>query len=245
MIIYPAMDLIEGQCVRLLKGDFDAKTVYEPDPFIQAKVFKEQGAEWLHVVDLDGAKKGKPQQTKLITDIAEKVGLKIQTGGGLRKAEDVKYLVAKGINRVVIGSLTIKSPDVIEELLCDLGSEAITLALDFIFEKNKPYIATHGWQKTSTLALEDAIVQFKNMGAKHFLITDISRDGLLTGPNTLLYKELQNKFPSLEIQVSGGISSLKDLENLRAIKAKGVIIGKALYENKFNLADALQIVGDE
>ena len=244
MIIYPALDLINGQCVRLAKGNFSAKTVYERDPFLQAQTFKDQGAQWLHIVDLDGAKNGSPQQTQLIVDIANKVGIKVQTGGGLRKETDVKSLLAAGINRVVIGSLAVKAPKIIKGLLDDVGCEAITLALDVALQGNQAYIATNGWQETSSLLLDDAIVQFKDMGSKHFLITDISRDGLLTGPNTGLYQDLQNKFPRLKIQVSGGMSSLADLENLKAINAKGVIIGKALYENKFTLAEAFKIVGN-
>ena len=227
MIIYPALDLINGQCVRLEKGDFSAKTVYQKDPFLQAQTFKNQGAQWLHIVDLDGAKKGSPQQAQLIVDIATKVGIKVQTGGGLRRETDIKSLLASGINRVVIGSLAVKM-----------------LALDVVLKGNQAYIATNGWQKTSSLLLDDAITQFNDMGSKHFLITDISRDGLLTGPNIGLYKDLQNKFPNLKIQVSGGMSSLTDLENLKAINAKGVIIGKALYENKFTLAEAFKIVGN-
>ncbi|MGY8985209.1 MAG: 1-(5-phosphoribosyl)-5-[(5-phosphoribosylamino)methylideneamino]imidazole-4-carboxamide isomerase [Sphingomonadales bacterium] len=244
MIIYPAMDLIEGQCVRLLKGDFDTKTVYGINPFEQAQAFKNQGAEWLHIVDLDGAKAGKPQQTKLINDIANKVGLNIQTGGGLRKAKEIKTMIAAGINRVVIGSLAIERPETIKNLFDDLGPEAITLALDVTFTDAQAFIATNGWQKTSGVTLDEALVQFYNMGAKHLLITDISRDGLLIGPNVTLYKGLQDKFPCLDIQVSGGVSSLADLKNLSAINAKGVIIGKALYENKFSLAEALNIRGN-
>ena len=244
MIIYPALDLINGQCVRLEKGDFSAKTVYQKDPFLQAQTFKNQGAQWLHIVDLDGAKKGSPQQAQLIVDIANKVGIKVQTGGGLRRETDIKSLLDSGINRVVIGSLAVKMPNIIEGLLDDVGSEAITLALDVALQGNQAYIATNGWQKTSSLLLDDAILQFKDMGSKHFLITDISRDGLLAGPNTGLYKDHHNKFPTLKIQVSGGMSSLTDLENLKAINAKGVIIGKALYENKFTLAEAFKIVGN-
>ena len=180
----------------------------------------------------------------MIVDIATKVGIKVQTGGGLRRETDIKSLLASGINRVVIGSLAVKMPKLIEGLLDDVGSEAITLALDVVLKGNQAYIATNGWQKTSSLLLDDAITQFNDMGSKHFLITDISRDGLLTGPNIGLYKDLQNKFPNLKIQVSGGMSSLTDLENLKAINAKGVIIGKALYENKFTLAEAFKIVGN-
>ena len=245
MIIYPALDLINGQCVRLENGDFSTQTVYVKNPILQAQTFKAQGAEWLHIVDLDGAKNGSPQQTELIVDIVNKVGLKVQTGGGLRKVNDIKSLLAAGVKRVIIGSLAVKMPKIIKGLLDDVGPEAITLALDVIFQGREAYIATNGWQETSHLLLDEAICQFKDMGSKHFLITDISRDGLLTGPNIGLYQHLQNKFPELEIQVSGGMSSLVDLQKLKAMKAKGVIIGKALYENKFTLAEAFEIVGND
>ncbi len=239
MILYPAIDLMKGQCVRLYKGDFDQKTTYDVSPFEVLKTYKNQGAEWVHIVDLDGAKNTDNRQSKLMREIAEKSGLKIQTGGGVRSKEDVKSLLDLGVARVVIGSMAVQNIDETIEIIKEFGAEKICLAMDVLPKEDKFYVAVHGWQEGSNILLEDLIKKYKSVGLKHVLCTDISKDGTMTGCNFDLYKTLRQKFYTLEFQASGGVHSLDDLKKL---DTAGVIIGKALYENIFTVKQALQII---
>ncbi len=238
MIIYPAIDLIDGQCVRLEKGDFAKKTIYEKDPVVMALKFKHEGSGWLHIIDLDGAKNGAPQQTALILDVQKKTGLKVQTGGGIRSVADAEKILDSGIERVIIGSLAVREPNVISSLINKYGSERIVLALDVKIENDVAYIATDGWTKTSELSLDEALTVFSRMSAKHVLITDISKDGLLQGPNINLYKSIAKIHPHLQVQASGGVSNLGDLKTLNENDNAGVIVGKALYEGIFTYGEA-------
>ena len=240
MIIYPAIDLIDGNVVRLHKGDFDQLTKYGSDPISIAQSYADSGAKWLHLVDLDGAKNPKNRQVNLIRKIIEGSGLQVQTGGGIRSFNDVKTLIDAGASRVVIGSLAVRDPVTTKHIFNTFGPERICLAADVVWQNNGFYIAVSGWQEASTLGLFDFIKTYQNNGLRHTLCTDIERDGTLTGCNRDLYETVKQNFPDLQLQASGGVSVLNDLMGL---PANGVIIGKALYEGRFTLKQALETVG--
>ncbi|MEE2774713.1 MAG: 1-(5-phosphoribosyl)-5-[(5-phosphoribosylamino)methylideneamino]imidazole-4-carboxamide isomerase [Pseudomonadota bacterium] len=235
MIIYPAVDLIKGQCVRLVKGDFARKKVYETSPFEIIKGYKNEGARWLHVVDLDGARDPTRRQTALISEIIKESNLFLQVGGGVRSIHDVEALLAAGVSRVVIGSLALTDHFATREILKEFGAEQICLAADVKPENGDYNIAISGWQESTTTSLEEFIEDYLSQGLLHILCTDISRDGTMEGCNFELYKNTQTLFPALQIQASGGINSLNDLRKLRT---SGAIIGKALYEQVFTLQQA-------
>lgn len=237
MIVYPAIDLIGGQCVRLVKGDFAQKTTYGTSPVETAQAYKAGGAAWLHLVDLDGARDPKTRQTALVREIIAKSGLKVQTGGGVRTAEDVRVLLDAGASRVVIGSLAVKKPALAISFLKEFGPEKICIAMDVMPKAGAYMIAVSGWQESGKVGLQDLIHYFDGAGLVHVLCTDISRDGMMTGCNTALYAGISAMFPKLQVQASGGVASLADL---RALKTAGVIVGKALYEGVFTVAQALE-----
>jgi phosphoribosylformimino-5-aminoimidazole carboxamide ribotide isomerase len=240
MKIFPAIDLINGQCVRLEKGRFDSKTEYSSDPVAMAKSFKEAGAKFLHVVDLDGAKTGGLKQGKLISEIAKTSGLSVQAGGGVRTEEDCQLLLENGVDRIVIGSLAVKSPDLVEGFFKKFGPDRITLALDVnIDDSGIPKVATQGWQEQGSVSVSEIIDRFSNVGLSAVLCTDISRDGMLQGPNTDLYKNLLEEFPAINWIASGGVGSIPHISECQSIGMDGLIIGKALYENKFTIEEAL------
>ena len=238
MIVYPAIDLINGKCVRLYKGNFSQCTTYEADPVEIAKKYRKQGAKWLHLVDLDGAKNPEDRQTDLITKIIREGGMSVQTGGGIRSLFDVQALINAGAERVVIGSLAIKNPDLVKEAIATFGPDRICLAADVIKQNDIYKIVVSGWHESSTICLNDFLANYQE-AVNHVLCTDISKDGTMQGCNFSLYQDLAQKFPDLAIQASGGVSTLQDLENLTT---DGVIIGKALYEGTFTLNEALKIV---
>lgn len=240
MILYPAIDIIEGQCVRLHKGDFDQKTDYDLSPLEVAKSYEEQGAEWLHMVDLDGAKNPQKRQISLIEEIVKSTGLKVQTGGGMRTKEDVQSLIDAGVERVVIGSLSVKDSVSTKEILSTFSGKKICLAADTMLRNNENYIAVSGWQEQSDVTLNDFLDDYLQDGLIHILCTDIDRDGTMEGANKALYQKIHQDFPSLKIQASGGVNSLNDLKEL---DTDGVIVGKALYENVFTVKEALETMG--
>ena len=237
MILYPAIDLIGGAVVRLHKGDFDQLTQYGTDPVAVAKTYADAGAKWLHLVDLDGAKNPQNRQIDLISNIITSTGLLVQTGGGIRSADDVASLLDVGAARVVIGSLAVRAPDFVKQLMHIHGPEKICLAADVIWQNDAYYIALSGWQEASNLSLFDFLHMFAPAGLTHVLCTDIDRDGTLQGFNWALYTSVKHGYPYLQIQASGGASRLEDLKHL---DADGVIIGKALYEGRFSVAEALE-----
>jgi phosphoribosylformimino-5-aminoimidazole carboxamide ribotide isomerase len=237
MILYPAIDLIGGAVVRLHKGDFDQLTEYGTNPVAVAKTYADAGAKWLHLVDLDGAKNPQNRQNELVVKIINDCGLFVQTGGGIRSADDATRLLDAGAARVVIGSLAVREPDVIKRLIQNHGPENICLAADVIWQNDAFYIAVSGWQEASDLSLSDFLNMFTPAGLKHVLCTDIDRDGTLQGFNRSLYTNVKQEFPYLQLQASGGASHLGDLKNL---DADGVIIGKALYEGRFSVFEALE-----
>jgi len=240
MIIYPAIDLRGGRVVRLTEGKFDQEKSYGDDPLAVARGFRAAGAVWLHVVDLDGAKDPAQRQTALVASIVQGCGLRVQSGGGIRDESHVRTLLDAGVTRVIVGSLAVKQPDLVGGWLEKFGPEKIVLALDVrLNTAGVPMIAVAGWQADSGVTLDATLRSFLPRGLRHILCTDISRDGKLTGPNTALYTELLRKFPALQLQASGGVSSLADLRALKAAGAPGAIVGRALYEGKFTLPEAL------
>ena len=240
MIIYPAIDLRGGRVVRLTEGKFDQEKSYGDDPLAVAKDFAAAGAMWLHVVDRDGAKDPAKRQTALVEILARESGLKVQTGGGIREESQVSALLASGAQRVIVGSLAAKQPELVRGWLKKFGTEKIILSPDVRLDASgTPRVAAAGWQESTGLALDDFLNSYLTAGLVHILCTDISRDGKLTGPNTALYASLVKKFPALKIQASGGVSSLADLAGLRSTGCAGVIVGRALYEKKFTLREAL------
>jgi len=237
MIIYPAIDLKDGQCVRLVQGKKENKTVYSDTPGKQAASFQAQGADYLHVVDLDGAFEGNPRNMAAIKEIAASVTVPFQVGGGLRSRENVEQILNLGASRVIIGTRAVKNPDFIKELLESYGPEKIVLGID----ARDGMVAIEGWVEKSSLQAMEFGKTMQAMGVKTCIFTDVSRDGLLQGPNLSSIKEMALG-SRLKIIASGGVSSkenisaLKEMEN---IGVSGAIIGKALYEGRISLAEAL------
>ncbi|MFT5677185.1 MAG: phosphoribosylformimino-5-aminoimidazole carboxamide ribotide isomerase [Paraglaciecola sp.] len=239
-MIIPAIDLIDGSVVRLFQGDYEQKTQYELDPIEVVHNYADQGAKWLHIVDLTGAKDTNKRQLDLIGKMVATERMDFQAGGGIRSEEDVAQLLALGVKRVVIGSLAVKEPDLVKAWVSKYGSEAIVLALDVnIDAAGNKFIATHGWQQNSGVSLEALLNDFLSVGAKHVLCTDISRDGTLQGANHKLYAEMTEKFPSIDWQASGGIGNLDDITVLKPTQVSGVILGRALLEGKFTVEQAI------
>ena len=239
-MIFPAMDLMDGGCVRLLKGDFDARTNYDADPVQVARGYAAAGAKWMHIVDLDGAKNGQAEQSELILKIANSANIKVQTGGGLRDLEQIQKLLKGGVDRVVIGSLAVTNPQMVKHWIRELGPEAICIALDVNKGEDGEYRpATKGWTAASDKTLWQVIDGFLGTGLRTILVTDIGRDGMQKGGNVELYKRIQTDFPTLDLITSGGVGTIEHVKNLKAINPYGVIIGKALYEGAFTLDDAI------
>ena len=240
MILYPAIDLRGGRVVRLTEGRFDQETTYGDNPLSVARGFASAGALWLHLVDLDGAKDPARRQTALVEKLARESGLLVQTGGGIRDESQVEALLKAGAQRVIVGSLAAKNPGLVRSWLKLFGAGRIVLAPDVRLDADgTPRVAAAGWQESTGVTLDDFLAGYVSAGLVHVLCTDISRDGRLTGPNSALYARMVQGFPALQIQASGGVSSLDDLRALRVTGAAGAIVGRALYENKFTLAEAL------
>ena len=226
--------------MRLLKGDFAQRTNYSIDPVMTAQNFEAVGAKWLHVVDLDGAKNRMAAQSDLIIEIAKTGGMKVQTGGGLRNAQQIKHLLDNGIERVVIGSLAVKNPSLVRRWMQEFGPEKIVLAIDIVLDLDgTPRPATHGWTQTSEMSLWQVIDNFRQAGLKTILVTDIAKDGGLQGSNIALYLDIMRRYPDLDLITSGGVGCLEDVVKLKALNPAGIIIGKALYENKITLSEAI------
>lgn len=240
-MIIPAIDLIDGKVVRLYQGDYGQQTTFDLSPLAQLQSYQDQGASWLHIVDLTGAKDPTKRQTALIAKLTAGLNANIQVGGGIRTEEQVAELLSLGVKRVVIGSLAVKEPELIKGWFNKFGSEAICLALDVNINQNgEKIVAVSGWQSGGGKSLESIVEDFSQVGLKHALVTDISRDGTLTGANTALYRELSSHYPNIAWQASGGIATLEDVAAVRDSGAAGIIIGKALLINQFNVAEAIQ-----
>jgi phosphoribosylformimino-5-aminoimidazole carboxamide ribotide isomerase len=233
MILYPAMDLMAGRIVRLAQGRFEDATTYPADPAQALAAFAAAGATWAHVVDLDGAKGGAPVQHDLIARLAAEAPLNLQVAGGIRTRDHIARLLDAGAARVVIGSLAVKDPPLVQGFVREFG-DRITLSLDVRILGGTPEVATAGWTEDSGVSLWDIVALYPD--ARHLLVTDIGRDGMLQGPNFALLEEAAARLAHLAIQASGGVSSLGDLTRLRTA---GAIVGKALWEGRIDLAEAL------
>jgi len=238
MIVYPAMDLLGGRCVRLSQGRFDAVTPYLVEPADALAGFTAAGAAWAHIVDLDGARERSPRQHELIADLARAAPLQLQVAGGFRERGQLEAMFDAGVGRVVIGSLAVQNPDLVRRFIEDFGGDRITLALDVNLIEGMPIVASAGWAETSGMSLWDVAALYPE--ARHMLVTDIGRDGMMNGPNLDLLGEAVARLPDVQIQASGGVSSLDDV---RALPTAGVIIGKALWEQRIALAEAIEIAG--
>lgn len=237
--IYPAIDMRGGNCVRLLQGDYDKETVYGDSPFDMAQTFAAEGAEWIHMVDLDGAKDGIRVNDRFVIKAAKQLSVKIQIGGGIRSEEDILHYLENGVSRVIIGSIAVSNPDFATEMIKKYGGK-IAVGID---AKNG-YVATHGWLDTSEVKAVELGKRFADAGAETFIFTDIATDGTLSGPNIAAVCEMA-EVTGKNVIASGGVSSLADLNAVKSVEFKGVcgaIVGKALYENRFTLKEALDEV---
>lgn len=242
MIFFPAIDIQDSKVVRLKKGRKEESTIYSDNPLEVAKEWQDQGAQWLHIVDLDGAFDGVRKNTKIISEIANKIKLKIQIGGGIRSSEDVEIYLDSGVERIIIGTLAMENPPLLEKI-CQKFPEKIGVSLDM--QNNS--IKTRGWLNSSDISSEKILPLLQNMGISFLIYTDIERDGMRTGPNLNGLDNLA-KLSELPIVVAGGISSLNDLSVLKEMAQKnhleGVISGKAIYENAFTVNEAVRLLKD-
>ncbi|SET45182.1 1-(5-phosphoribosyl)-5-[(5-phosphoribosylamino)methylideneamino]imidazole-4-carboxamide isomerase [Thorsellia anophelis] len=239
-MIIPAIDLIDGEVVRLHQGNYTEKRTYGADPIERFIDYQSDGAKFLHLVDLTGAKDPNKRQLDLIEKITQSIDISIQVGGGIRTFTDIENLLNIGVKRVVIGSKAVTDQIEVIEWFKHFGPESITLAIDIrIDEKGIKRVAVSGWQETSELTLESILNTYIPYGLKHVLCTDISKDGTLTGSNVELYKSISELYPSIDFQSSGGIGSLDDISALKVTGVKGVIVGRALLEGKFTVSEAI------
>ncbi len=233
MTIIPAIDIIDGKCVRLTKGDYSQKTIYNEDPLEVALQFEDAGLQRLHLVDLDGAKVGDVKNWKVLEKIAGKTKLIIDFSGGISTQKNLEITLNSGAAFASIGSIAVKDEFTFTGWLLAYGADRFIIGADVRDEK----ILIKGWTESTTLTVFDLIEKYKLKGVKQFFCTDISKDGLLAGPSVDLYKKIINEYPSIDLIASGGVSSIKDLEELREVGCSGAIVGKAIYENKISLTD--------
>ncbi|NYE03684.1 phosphoribosylformimino-5-aminoimidazole carboxamide ribotide isomerase [Bacillus niacini] len=236
LTLYPAIDMRGGNCVRLLQGDYDKETIYGDSPFDMARAFAADGAEWIHMVDLDGAKDGKRVNDRFVIEAAKELNVNVQIGGGIRSEGDILHYLENGITRVIIGSIAVSNPEFAIEMIQKYGKQ-IVVGID---AKNG-YVATHGWLNTSEVKAVELSKRFADAGAETFIFTDIATDGTLSGPNIAAVCEMA-EVTGKTVIASGGVSSLADLRALNAEGVRGAIVGKALYENRFTLKEALDEV---
>jgi len=233
--IIPAIDLKDGRCVRLFQGDFNQETVFSDDPLAMAQSWQDQGSQRLHVVDLDGAIRGKPVHLEIISSIVKTLDIPVQVGGGIRDLSSAEAWIEIGVARVVIGTAAVRDPDMVQEVCRKLGSEKIVVSVD----AKDGLVALQGWQESSSVTVLDLASQMAKLGVVRLLYTDIARDGALTGPDLVTNARLTSE-TDLAIQASGGVSSLEDLRRLLRTGVEGVIIGRALYTGAVSLPNALE-----
>ena len=242
MRIIPAIDIIDGKCVRLTKGDYNTKKIYNENPLEVAKEFEAAGIEFLHVVDLDGAKASQIINYKVLEQIASKTSLKIDFGGGLKSNKDLEIAFNSGANQITGGSIAVKNSDIFESWIAKYGAQKIILGADFYPDNAGGKIATNGWQEESTLELIPFIKGYQNKGIQYVICTDISKDGMLQGPSFEVYKEIITVVKNVKLIASGGISTFDELPRLAENGCEGVIIGKAIYEKKISLKQLEQYI---
>ncbi|MFM8913875.1 MAG: 1-(5-phosphoribosyl)-5-[(5-phosphoribosylamino)methylideneamino]imidazole-4-carboxamide isomerase [Flammeovirgaceae bacterium] len=233
MRIIPAIDIIDGKCVRLTRGDYNQAKVYNDDPAKVAQQFQDANLEYLHLVDLDGAKEGKVVNWDVINDIQANTALNVDFGGGVKTDKEVQELLELGISQINVGSLAVKEPEKFTKWLKKFGAENFILSADVKGEN----VAINGWLEETEFRLFDLVEKFEADGLEFLACTDIESDGTLRGPNFCLYKKLKNRFPNLKIIASGGVSSMQDLIELQHIKVFGAIVGKAIYEGRVKLEE--------
>ena len=238
--LYPAIDLRGGEVVRLYQGDYDQVTYYPTDPVDLARAYENAGAAWLHIVDLDAARGEQSENLYVIEEIATRTALRLQGGGGVRDEEGLLRRYDAGISRVVIGSLAVKQPALVRGWFERFGTEALCLAADVRADGQDGWLVQiSGWEASGGMQLDAFIACYQDVDLRHALCTDVSRDGTLGGPNVALYRGLIERFPWLQVQASGGVSSLDDLRALAAAEIDGVIVGKALLDGRFSFEEAL------
>ena len=242
MRIIPAIDIIDGKCVRLTKGDYTTKKIYNENPIEVAKEFEDSGIEYLHVVDLDGAKASEIINYNVLEQIATKTNLKIDFGGGLKSDKDVEIAFNSGANQITGGSIAVKNPTIFESWISKYGAEKIILGADFYPDTSGGKIATNGWQEESSLELIPFITDYQKKGIQYVICTDISKDGMLQGPSFEVYSAILSSVNSLQLIASGGISTYEEIPKLAESGCEGVIIGKAIYENKISLKQLKQFI---
>lgn len=233
MELIPAIDLIDGRCVRLTQGDYDIKKVYEQNPVDMAKMYADCGVRRLHVVDLDGAKAKEPCNLRVLEQLATNTNLDIEWGGGIKSTDALRAALNAGANRVICGSVAVDNRELFADWLQNYGAWHVILGAD-VRGRN---VATHGWLKESQVSIDEIIGWFLPFGLKQLICTDISKDGMLQGPNFPLYVELKDKFPTVDTTLSGGISSMDDIRKANELGLHSVIIGKAIYEGRITLKD--------
>jgi phosphoribosylformimino-5-aminoimidazole carboxamide ribotide isomerase len=235
MRLYPAIDIINGQAVRLVQGDYKKETVYDKDPVQVAKLWEDAGATYIHVVDLDGAQDGTWNNRETISNIVKSVNIPVQTGGGIRSLKDIEERLSVGIARVILGTVAVKTPDLVLEAVKKFGSEAIVVGID----AKEGMVAIHGWEQVSDISAHDLCLKVKAMGVTTIIYTDIAKDGMMLGTNIEQTSQLI-KETGMDIIASGGVSCYEDIQKVSEIKAEGVIIGKALYTKAVDLKTAIQ-----
>jgi phosphoribosylformimino-5-aminoimidazole carboxamide ribotide isomerase len=239
MKIIPAIDIYDGKCVRLFKGDYNLKTEYSNSPVDVAKRFESEGAKFLHLVDLEGAKSNKIINYKVVKDICSKTKLKVDFGGGIKSENDISFAFDLGVNQITVGSLAVKDKEIVIKSLLKYGTEKIILGADFLDNT----IKINGWITQTGIDLFDFISEFYDLGLRYVIATDISKDGVMKGPSNETYKKILKLFPKLKLIASGGISDENDFQKLIKIGCYGAITGKALYEKTINLKSAIKKYG--
>lgn len=233
MIIYPAIDIKDGRCVRLVQGQFNDVTVYSDHPVEMAYRFEQLGAEYIHVVDLDGARLGSPQNTAVISEMAVKLGIPVQLGGGIRTIETIEIILCKGIERVILGTSAVNNQELVKKAVRSFGKN-LAVAID----AKDGLVAIEGWAKTSEFTAIGFAKRMEELGANVIIYTDISRDGMLKGPNLKAMEEMV-KAVKIDVIASGGVTSLQDIKDLKNIGVSGAIVGKALYTGGIDLKEAI------
>lgn len=240
-MIIPSIDLFKKKVVRLYKGQYNDQINYHENAINLIKKYQEEGAKIVHLIDLNGAKNPKRKQLNILKKIILSSSIPVQIGGGIRNEEDLKYFFDLGVERVILGSLIVSNPKMVQRWINFYGYKKIILALDIIKDNHcNKKIMIHGWKKATKINLESVIEQFLPVGLKHVICTDINCDGTLKGPNIKLYKEISKMYPQVSFQASGGIGSIKDIISLKETLVDSVIVGRALLEKKFNLREAIK-----
>lgn len=238
MILYPAIDIKDGKCVRLAQGKFDQVTVFSDDPVDMALKWEKKGAKYLHVVDLDGARVGAPQNLGVISEMAFKLGIPCQLGGGIRTIENIEFSLSRGVQRVILSTVAVQNASLVKEAINSF-KEGIVIGIDAL----NGMVAINGWEETSEYTAIDFAIKMEDIGVKTIIYTDISRDGMLSGPNLKSLEEMNNRLKNVDVIASGGVTTINDLKQLRDVGMAGAIIGRALYTGDIDLEVAQNELG--